>query len=167
MLTRGDQYKYEKDNTACSCILDSNGELLQVFFDNFKPKDGTFPDIHPLFNKSYNAAHNFTIGDIVRPRWDTHNFNFLDNNNIYFVRRVKESSKIFLDCYDRKNKVIYDIDQSVSPFSLSMEYRYMYEDDAYLFDFITKYQEYLKGGRDYTLLDVMNSFSDCNMKGNN
>lgn len=167
VLTRGDQYKSEKDNTACSCILDSNGELLQVFFDNFKPKDGTFPDIHPLFNKSYNAAHNFTIGDIVRPRWDTHNFNFLDNNNIYFVRRVKESSKILLDCYDRKNKVIYDIDQSVSPFSLSMEYRYMYEDDAYLFDFITKYQAYLKGGRDYTLLDVMNSFSDCNMKGNN
>ena len=82
VLTRGDQYKSEKDNTACSCIINSNGELLQVFFDNFKPKDGTFPDIHPLFNKSYNAAHNFTIGDIVRPRWDTHNFNFLDNNNI-------------------------------------------------------------------------------------
>ena len=96
VLTRGDQYKSEKDNTACSCILNSNGELLRIFFDNFKPKDGNFPDIHPLFNKSYNATHNFTIGDIVRPRWDTHNFNFLDDDNIYFVRRVKESSKILL-----------------------------------------------------------------------
>ena len=64
-------------------------------------------------------------------------------------------------------RIIYDIDQPVSPFSLSMEYRYMYEDDAYLFDFITKYQAYLKGDLDYTMLDVMNSFSDCNMKGNN
>lgn len=167
VLIRGDQYKSEKDNTACSCILDSNGELLQIFFDNFKPKDGTFPDIHPLFNKSYNATHPFIIGDIVRLRWDTHNFNFLDNCHIYFVRRVKESSKILLTCYDQKNKVIYDIDQSVSPFSLSMEYIYMHEDNAYLFDFITKYQSYMKGGHDYTLIDVMNSFSDCNMKGNN
>lgn len=167
VLISGDQYKSEKDNTACSCILDSNGELLQIFFDNFKPKDGTFPDIHPLFNKSYNATHPFIIGDIVRPRWDTHNFNFLDNCHIYFVRRVKESSKILLTCYDQKNKVIYDIDQSVSPFSISMEYSYMHEDNAYLFDFITKYQSYMKGGHDYTLIDVMNSFSDCNMKGNN
>lgn len=165
-LTRGDQYKSEKDNTACSCILNSNGELLRIFFDNFKPKDGNFPDIHPLFNKSYNATHNFTIGDIVRPRWDTHNFNFLDNDNIYFVRRVKESSKILLTCYDQKNKVIYDIDQSVSPFSLSMEYSHTYKYDTYLYDFVTKYQSYMKG-IDYTLIDVMNSFSDCNMKGNN
>lgn len=166
VLTRGDQYKSEKDNTACSCILNSNGELLQIFFDNFKPKDGNFPDIHPLFNKSYNATHNFTIGDIVRPRWDTHNFNFLDDDNIYFVRRVKESSKILLTCYDQKNKVIYDIDQSVSPFSLSMEYSHTYKYDTYLYDFVTKYQSYMKG-IDYTLIDVMNSFSDCNMKGNN
>lgn len=166
VLTRGDQYKSEKDNTACSCILNSNGELLRIFFDNFKPKDGNFPDIHPLFNKSYNATHNFTIGDIVRPRWDTHNFNFLDDDNIYFVRRVKESSKILLTCYDQKNKVIYDIDQSVSPFSLSMEYNHTYKYDTYLYDFVTKYQSYMKG-IDYTLIDVMNSFSDCNMKGNN
>lgn len=166
VLTRGDQYKSEKDNTACSCILNSNGELLRIFFDNFKPKDGNFPDIHPLFNKSYNATHNFTIGDIVRPRWDTHNFNFLDDDNIYFVRRVKESSKILLTCYDQKNKVIYDIDQSVSPFSLSMEYSHTYKYDTYLYDFVTKYQSYMKG-IDYTLIDVMNSFSDCNMKGNN
>lgn len=74
VLTRGDQYKSEKDNAAFACILGSNGELLQIFCDNFKPKEGTdFPDIHPLFNKSYNVTHNFTIGDIVRPRWDTHN----------------------------------------------------------------------------------------------
>ena len=168
VLTRGDQYKSEKDNTACSCLLSSNGELLQIFFDNFKPKEGTdFPDIHPLFNKSYSVTHNFTVGDIVSPRWDTHNFNFLDNGHIYFVRRVKESSKILLTCYDQKNKVIYDIDQPVSPFSLSMEYTYMHENDTYLYDFITKYQAYLKGDLDYTMLDVMNSFSDCNMKGNN
>ena len=67
----------------------------------------------------------------------------------------------------KKNKVIYDIDQPVSPFSLSMEYLYTYEDDAYLFDFIIKYQSYLKGYNHYDMLDVMNSFSDCNMKGNN
>lgn len=168
VLIRGDQYKSEKDNTACSCILGSNGELLQVFFDNFKPKEGTdFPDIHPLFNKSYSVIHNFTVGDIVRPRWDIHNFNFLDNGHIYFVKIVDKSSKIILTCYDQKNKVIYDIDHSVSPFSLSMEYPYTYEDDAYLFDFIIKYQSYLKGYHHYDMLDIMNSFYDCNMKGNN
>ena len=43
----------------------------------------------------------------------------------------------------------------------------MYEDDAYLYDFITKYYSYMKGYNPYTLIDVMNSFSDCNMKGNN
>ena len=168
VIIRGDRYKSGKDNTACSCLLGSNGELLQIFFDNFKPKEGTdFPDIHPLFNKSYSVTHNFTVGDIVRPRWDTHNLNFLDDSNIYFVRKVEESSKILLNCYDQKNKVIYDIDQPVSPFSLSMEYPYTYEDDAYLFDFIIKYQSYLKGYNHYDMLDVMNSFSDCNMKGNN
>lgn len=167
VLIRGDLYKSGKDDTACSCLLDSNGELLQIFFDNFKPKKGMdFPDIHPLFNKPYSATHNFTVGDIVRPRWDTHNFNFLDDGHIYFVRRVEESSKIFLNCYDQKNKVIYDIDQPVSPFSLSMEYSYTYEDNAYLFDFIIKYQSYMKGNHSYDMLDVMNSFSDCNMKGN-
>lgn len=167
MLVKGDQYKSKNFRTKFTCLLGSNGELLQIFFDNFKPKDGTFPDIHPLFSKSYNATHPFIIGDIVRPRWDTHNFNFLDNCHIYFVRRVKESSKILLTCYDQKNKVIYDIDQSVSPFSINMESRHMHEDDAYLYDFITKYQSCMKGGHDYTLIDVMNSFSDCNMKGNN
>ena len=166
VLTRGDQYKSGQDNAACACILDSNGELLQVLFDNFKPKDNTvFPDLHPLFTKSYNATHRFTKGDIVRPRWDTHNFNFLDNNNVYFVRKVEESSKIFLTCYDRKNKVIYDVDQSVSPFSLNMEYPHSYEYDAYLYDFIVKYQSYLKENHHYTMIDVMNSFYDCNMKG--
>ena len=52
-------------------------------------------------------------------------------------------------------------------FYFSMEYRYMYEDDAYLYDFVTKYYSYMKGYNHYTLIDVMNSFSDCNMKGNN
>lgn len=32
---------------------------------------------------------------------------------------------------------------------------------------VTKYYSYMKGYNHYTLIDVMNSFSDCNMKGNN
>ena len=164
-LIRGEEYKSENyDYISCAILLDSNGEVLQIFFEDHKPNEN-FPDLHPLFKQPYDATHNFNIGDIVRPRWDSHNLNFLDNNHVYFVKDVKDSSNIFLTCYDPKHKVIYDIDQSVSPYSLDLESAHDYETDANLYDFIVKYQPFIKGTGDYTIIDVLNSFSDCNMKG--
>lgn len=166
-LIRGEEYKSENyDYTSCAIILDSNGEALQIFFGQYKPSDlPDFPNLHPLFKQPYDATHNFNMGDIVRPRWDSHNLNFLGNNHVYFVKDIKDSSNIFLTCYDSKHKVIYDIDQSVSPFSLDLESVHDYETDANLYDFIVKYQSFIKGTGDYTIIDVLNSFSDCNTKG--
>jgi hypothetical protein len=165
-LIRGEEYKSENfEFSSCAILLDSYGEILQIYVGDCNSDDKSkFPDLHPLFKQECDATHNFNMGDIVRPRWDNHNINIMDNKCVYFVKDIK-GSKIFLTSYDPKHKVIYNIDGPVSAFSLDMESAHDYEFDANLYDFLVKYQSFIKGTGDYTIIDVLNSFSDCNVKG--
>ena len=158
-------------------IMDYKGNALYYHFDQYAMSQNAIhvSKPHPFIYLDANIKkHPFSVGDIVYPRWDGRNMEIKDSRIVYFVSKNQNkknndgkhyTSGLILDCYDTVNNRIYTLDSVVSPFSLDKKYNTDYETEGELFDFVTKYSSFLKGKKEYTLIDVLNSFVDLK-KGN-